>query len=65
MIVDVSRNINTVMEYLYELMILSSKVSFSSMQPLESLRPEINAGIAALKNLKDLIEYRNSLVGKK
>jgi hypothetical protein len=31
----------------------------------ESLRPEINAGIAALQNLKDLIEYRNSLVGKK
>gem|GEM_PF-3198696 len=35
------------------------------MQPLESLRPDIHAGIAALKNLKDLIEYRNSLVGKK
>ena len=32
---------------------------------LELLKPEINAGIAALASLKDLIEYRNSLVGKK
>lgn len=31
----------------------------------ESLKPEINAGIAALTSLKQLIEYRNSLVGKK
>jgi len=35
------------------------------MQTPETLRPEINAGIAALKNLRDLVEYRNSLVGKK
>lgn len=35
------------------------------MQPLESLKPEITASIAALANLRDLIEYRNSLVGKK
>jgi hypothetical protein len=35
------------------------------MQSPESLRPEIHAGIAALQNLKDLIEYRNMLVGKK
>ncbi len=32
---------------------------------LEHLKPEINAGIAALGSLRDLIEYRNSLVGKK
>ena len=32
---------------------------------LEQLKPEIHAGIAALASLKDLIEYRNSLVGKK
>ena len=32
---------------------------------LEQLKPEIHAGIAALASLRDLIEYRNSLVGKK
>lgn len=32
---------------------------------LEQLKPEIQAGIAALASLKDLVEYRNSLVGKK
>lgn len=31
----------------------------------ESLKPQIHAGIAALTSLKQLIEYRNSLVGKK
>jgi len=31
----------------------------------ESLKPEIQAWIAALTSLKQLIEYRNSLVGKK
>lgn len=31
----------------------------------ETLRPEIQAGIKALTSLKQLIEYRNSLVGKK
>ncbi|MBP6921510.1 phenylalanine--tRNA ligase subunit alpha, partial [Candidatus Gracilibacteria bacterium] len=31
----------------------------------ESLKPQIQAGIAALTSLKQLIEYRNSLVGKK
>lgn len=32
---------------------------------IEHLKPEIHAGIAALTSLKQLIEYRNSLVGKK
>ncbi|MBP7806442.1 phenylalanine--tRNA ligase subunit alpha [Candidatus Gracilibacteria bacterium] len=32
---------------------------------IEQLKPEIHAGIAALTSLKQLIEYRNSLVGKK
>ncbi len=32
---------------------------------IEQLKPEIHAGIAALASLRDLIEYRNSLVGKK
>lgn len=32
---------------------------------LEQLKPEISAGISALSSLRDLIEYRNSLVGKK
>ncbi|MBP7773899.1 phenylalanine--tRNA ligase subunit alpha [Candidatus Gracilibacteria bacterium] len=32
---------------------------------LEQFKPEIHAGIAALTSLKQLIEYRNSLVGKK
>jgi phenylalanyl-tRNA synthetase alpha chain len=31
----------------------------------ESLKPEIHAGIAALTSLKQLVEYRNALVGKK
>lgn len=35
------------------------------MKTLEQLKPEIHAGIAALASLRDLIEYRNSLVGKK
>ncbi len=35
------------------------------MKTLETLKPEIHAGIAALASLKDLVEYRNSLVGKK
>lgn len=32
---------------------------------IEHLKPEIHAGIAALTSLKQLVEYRNSLVGKK
>lgn len=32
---------------------------------IEKLKPEIHAGIAALTSLKQLIEYRNALVGKK
>ncbi len=32
---------------------------------IEKLKPEIHAGIAALTSLKQLVEYRNALVGKK
>lgn len=32
---------------------------------IETLKPEFQAGIAALANLKELIEYRNSVLGKK
>ncbi len=35
------------------------------MTEIEQLKPEIHAWIAALTSLKQLIEYRNSLVGKK
>lgn len=35
------------------------------MKTLEQLKPEIHSWIAALASLRDLVEYRNSLVGKK